>query len=322
MGVVFKAFGYFIPDKRVTNEELSTRFNISQEWILERTGILERRYFEDGATSDMIVLAAQDCLKQAEINPEEIDCIIIATMTPDFHCPSTASIVHKKLKTSNASGFDVMAACSGFIFALELAQSLIETRKYKNVLVAGADKMSSCIEQSDRKTSLVLADGAGVCLLQYSKVENQVIDTICKIDSDSALDVIIPNGGSQKPLTEEISKERNHYLRFQSKNVFENGIQLFIRAINYILKRNNLSIEDIDLIVPHQANKRMIEELSRRLGVPISKFVINVEMIGNTSAATVPIAISQTNEREKLNGKILSVTVGAGFTYAATILNF
>lgn len=322
MGTVFKSFGHFIPEKRVTNKELAERFNITEEWILERTGIEERRYFEDGGTSDMTVLAANRCLEKTDISAKDIDLIIVATMTPDYHCPSTAAIVHYKLNTSNASGFDLMAACSGFIYALELGQSLLETRKYKSILVVGADKMTSCIDLNDRKTTLVLADGAGVCLLQYSEKQNQIIDTFCRLDSSCSSDIVTPIGGSVSPVSENNVSEQNHYMRFISKDIFKNGVNLFEKAINEVLNRNNLTSEDIDLIIPHQANKRIIEKISQDLSIPISKFYINVEKLGNSSAATVPIAMSEVSEQGKLKGKILLVSIGAGFTYAASILQF
>lgn len=322
MGVIFKSFGHFIPEKRVINKELAARFGVTEEWIFERTGIEERRYFEAGGTSDMVVLAAKECFERASIAPEDIDLLIVATITPDYQCPSTAAIVHQKLNIVNSSGFDLMAACSGFLYALELGQSLIETGKYKNILVAGADKMSSCIDRNDRKTTLVLADGAGVCLLQHSDTENQIIDTFCKLHGNLAKDVITRNGGSVSPLREANIHEQDHYLRFESRQIFQNGVNLFEYAINQLLAKNGLTVNDFDLIIPHQANKRIIEKLSENLKVPISKFVINIEKIGNSSAATIPIAMSQLFAQGKLKGRILTVSIGAGFTCSASILQF
>jgi len=322
MGVIFKSFGHFIPESRVTNKELAERFGVTEEWILERTGIEERRYFESGATSDMAVLAANNCFEHTDVKPEEIDLLIVATMTPDYQCPSTAAIVHKKLNLINSSGFDLMAACSGFLYALELGQSLIEAGKYKNILIAGADKMSSCIDLNDRKTTLVLSDGAGVCLLQHSETENQIIDTFCKLQGNLAEDIVVRQGGSACPLNETNIHEQDHYLRFESREIFQNGVYLFQHAIEKVISKNNLTLNDFDLIIPHQANKRIIEKLSENLKVPISKFVINIEKIGNSSAATVPIAMSELFAQERLKGKILTVSIGAGFTYSASILQF
>ena len=322
MGTIIKSFGHFIPEQSLTNAELATRFDISNEWIIERTGIEERKYFTEGATSDMIVKAALQCLSKANIEAKDIDCIIVATMTPDYYCPSTAAIVHQKLDTKNAWGFDIMAACSGYIYALQLATSLINSNAYKNILVCGADKFSSIIDPLDRKTVLVFADGAGISLLKYSETDNDIADTICKLDSTYAMDVNMLYGGSQTPLTKENIIEDKHYLRFSSKRIFEHGIVLMQNVIEEILSKNSITFNDIDFIVPHQANKRMIEALAQRLAIPIEKFIINIEHIGNTSAATIPIAISQALTTGKLKGneKILLASVGAGFTYAASLI--
>jgi len=322
MGVILKSFGHFIPDHSVTNAELAERYNITPEWIVDRTGIEERKYFIDGATSDMIVNAALQCLSTANIKPTDVDCIIIATMTPDYYCPSTAAIVHQKLDTKNAWGFDIMAACSGYIYGLQLGRSLINSNTYKNILVCGGDKMSSCIDPNDRKTVLVLADGAGVSLLQHSETDNDIIDVLCKLESTHAMDVTIINGGSKHPLTNSNIKQDKHYLKFNSKTVFENGIKLMESAINEILAINNIDFNSIDFIVPHQANKRMIEVLAQRFSIPIKKFIINIERLGNTSAGTIPIAISEalTNGQLKGNERLLLASVGAGFTYAASLI--
>jgi len=322
LGTIIKSFGHFIPEQSLTNYELAKRFSITEEWINERTGIEERKYFTEGATSDMIVNAALQCLSKTNIEPKDIDCIIVATMTPDYYCPSTAAIVHQKLDTKNAWGFDIMAACSGYIYALQLASSLINSNAYKNIVVCGADKFSSIIDPLDRKTVLVFADGAGVSLLQYSEIRNDITDTLCKLDSSYAMDVNMLYGGSKTPLTKENILEDKQYLRFSSKRIFEHGITLMQNAIEEILERNKITFNDIDFIVSHQANKRMIEVLAERLCIPIEKFIINIEHIGNTSAATIPLAISQALETGKLKGneKLLLASVGAGFTYAASLI--
>jgi len=320
MGVFFKSFGHYIPETGITNKQLAERFNISEEWILERTGIEERKYFLNGATSDMIVAAALNCLNNAEVSASNIDCIIVATMTPDYHCPSTAAIVQKKLGINHNFSLDIMAACSGYVYALQLADALIASGKYCNILVAGADKMSAIIDKNDRKTALIFADGAGCALVSHHDTENNIIDIICAVDSTLSDIVIIPNGGSVSPIHQPVFEEQNHFLRFTSKGVYESGIQLLQKAINAVTEKSKITIKDIDLIIPHQANKRMIEELARRMDVPIDKFFINVESIGNTSAATIPIALSQASEQKKLKGKILLISVGAGFTYASAII--
>ena len=322
MGVIIKSFGHFIPEQSVTNAELAKRFDITEEWIVERTGIEERKYFADGGTSDMIVIAALKCLAYTNIQPNDIDCIIVATMTPDHHCPSTAALVHQKLKTKNAWGFDIMAACSGYIYSLQLASALINSNTYKNILVCGGDKFSSIIDHQDRKTVLVFADGAGVSLLQYSESQNDIMDTICKLDSTYAMDVNMMYGGSNASLTKENIADDKQYLRFESKRIFDLGITLMENVIIEIFAKNHITHDDVDFIVLHQSNKRMIEALATRLNIPIEKFIINIEHIGNTCAATIPIAISEALETGKVKGneRLLLASIGAGFTYAASLL--
>jgi len=323
MGVKIKAFGHFVGDKILGNSELAERYGITEDWIIERTGIEERRYFTEGAVSDMIVKAALDCFAKSAVSVEDIDCVIVATMTPDYYCPSTAAVVHKKLGTNNAWGFDIMAACSGYIYAVQLASALIETKAYKTILVCGADMMSSCIDPFDRKTVLVLGDGAGVTLLQYSATENNILDTVCKLDSTYAMDVNMMVGGSCTPVTNENIQEGNHYLRFGSKRIFEHGVELMDRVIKEIMIKNNLGFDDIDYIVTHQSNKRMIEAVAEKFGLPVEKFIINIEHIGNTSAGSVPIAISEALTTGKLKGneRLLLAAIGAGFTYGASLIN-
>jgi len=295
MGIEFSKFGHFIPEKRLTNAKLAIRFNITEEWIEQRTGINERRYFKDGCTSDMIFRAVKNAGVEAGYL-ESIDCIIVATMTPDKYCPSTAAVLQAKLGINHTFAFDIMAACSGFIYALQIADGLIRSSKYKKILVVGADKMSSIVDENDRKTALIFSDGAGFAVLQECVGPGQIVDCFCSLDSNISEAVVIPHGGSLQPIRESNIRERNQYLRFTSKEVYEGGLELFEKAINELLVRNDLSYDDIDLIVPHQANKRMIEELARRMGIPIEKFYINIEFIGNTSAATIPIALSELNE--------------------------
>lgn len=323
MGTILKSFGHFIPEQRVTNTELAKRFDVTEEWIVERTGIEERKYFTNGATSDMIVNAALQCLGKTDIAAEDIDCIIVATMTPDYYCPSTAAIVHQRLDTKNAWGFDIMAACSGYIYALQLATSLINSNSYKNILVCGADKMSSCIDPNDRKTVLLLADGAGVSLLQYSEMDNNIIDNICRLNSFHIADIKMEAGGSSTPATINNISQRKQFLRFESKTIFDTAISLMQQVTKEILDRNKISFDDIDFIVPHQANKRLIEGLAKKLKLPIEKFIINVEQVGNTSAGTIPIAISDALQSKKLKGneRLLLVAVGAGYTYGSSLIH-
>ncbi len=322
MGVVIKSFGHYLPEYRLTNAELAKRFDITEEWIVERTGILERRYYNEGATSDMIVAAAKDCLRKVKISPKDIDYIIVATLTPDYPCPSTASVVHQKIGAENAAGFDLSAACSGYIYALQIAASLIHSGVYKNILVCAAERFSSVVNPNDRKTSVICGDASGVTLLQYSEDKNNIIDTLCRLDSTYNMDVTILLGGSKTPVTRDNVSEDTKFMQFNNKRIFDNGVQLFGKAIKELMERNHFSFDEVDYIVPHQANGKMIESLATFLQQPIEKFIVNIEYTGNAGAATVPVAISEALASGKLKGgeKLLLASIGAGFTYAAGLI--
>lgn len=324
MGVKITGFGHYIPEQRVTNAELSARFGVSEEWIVEKTGIMERCYAASTeATSDLIVPAARQCLAKAGVSPAAVECILVATMTPDQSCPSTAAIVQQQLGAANAWGFDLMAACSGFLYALQVGAALINAGTHRTVLVCAADKMSSIIDPQDRKTTLIFADGAGACLLQYSATENQVVDTICRLDSTCFADIVVPAGGSRLPITEKLVAEGEQYLRFVSRTISTDAVRLLRQVMLDFLGKHGLTFADLDFIIPHQANKRMLEALATDLGLPIEKFIINIEHLGNTSAATIPVAISQALQNGQLHGQetLLLASVGAGYTYAASLIH-
>ncbi|WP_295652049.1 ketoacyl-ACP synthase III [uncultured Mucilaginibacter sp.] len=324
MGVAIKSIGHFIPETRITNVELGARLNMDSDVIAEKTGILERRIFNEGATSDMIVNAAKICLSACGMDVLDVECIIVATMTADFPCPSTAAVVHHKLGTKNAWGFDAMAACSGFLYGFEIGSALLNSRQYKNVLLCAADKMTSIIDPMDKKTSLIFGDGAGVVLLEHTDDEhNEIIDTICKLDSTDLMSVSACDGGSKNPITPETLVNTNHFMKFTSRGIFSGGIALFKEVILEVMGKNHLTFDDIDYIVPHQANKRMLEGLAAELNLPISKFIINIEHIGNTNSGSIPIALSEAiaDGRIRQGMKIIVAGVGAGFTYGASIIS-
>ena len=324
MGVAIKSISHFVPETRLTNQELGVRLNMDSDVIGEKTGIFERRVFHDGATSDMIVNAAKICLEQCGMDVLDVECIIVATMTADFPCPSTAAVVHHKLGTKNAWGFDAMAACSGFLYGFEIGSALLNSKQYKNVLLCAADKMTSIIDPMDKKTSLIFGDGAGVVLLEYTDDEhNEIIDTICKLNSTDLMSVSASHGGSKNPMTPESLEQTDHLMKFTSRGIFSGGIALFKEVILEVMEKNNISFDDIDYFVPHQANKRMLEGLAAELNQPISKFIINIEYIGNTNSGSVPIALSEaiSDGRIKPGMKIIVAGVGAGFTYGASIID-
>jgi 3-oxoacyl-[acyl-carrier-protein] synthase-3 len=324
MGVAIKSLSHFIPETRITNDELAIMFDVTADWILEKTGIVERRVFHDGATSDMIVNATKTCLAQANMAVEDVECIIVATMTPDFLCPSAAAVVHHKLGAKKAWSFDIMAACGGFVYGLQIATALINSKQYKNVLLCTADKMTSIIDPMDKKTRLIFGDGAGVVLLEYTDKpeETEVIDTICGMDSTDLMHVSASDGGSKNPITEQTLLNADQFMKFTARGIFSGGVQLFKQVILEIMEKHNLTFDDIDYIVPHQANKRMLESLANALDLPISKFIINIEYVGNTNGASIPIALSDAmiSKQIKPGMRVLLTGVGAGFTYGASIL--
>jgi 3-oxoacyl-[acyl-carrier-protein] synthase-3 len=324
MGVAIKSISHFLPETRVTNEDLGARLNMDSDVIGEKTGIFARRIYNDGATSDMIVNAARKCLEQCGMDVLDVECIIVATMTADYPCPSTAAVVHHKLGAKNAWGFDAMAACSGFLYGFEIGSALLNSKQYKNVLLCAADKMTSIIDPMDKKTSLIFGDGAGVVLLEYTDDEhNEIIDTICKLDSTDLMSVSASHGGSKNPMTHDSLDQTDHLMKFTSRGIFSGGIALFKEVILEVMEKNNISFDDIDYFVPHQANKRMLEGLAVELNQPISKFIINIEHIGNTNSGSVPIALSEaiSDGRIKTGMKIIVAGVGAGFTYGASIID-
>ncbi|OCX54617.1 hypothetical protein BEL04_10325 [Mucilaginibacter sp. PPCGB 2223] len=324
MGIAIKSLSHFVPDTKLTNDMLAERLGIESDWIAEKTGIMARRIYHDGATSDMIVNAANICLEKAGMKPADVECIIVATMTADFLCPSTAAVVHHKLGTVNAWGFDAMAACSGFLYGLQIATAVLNSRQHKNVLLCAADKMTSIIDPMDKKTSLIFGDGAGVVLLEYVDDEhNEIIDTICKLNSTDLMSVSALDGGSKNPITPDTLVRCDQFMKFTSRGIFSGGVALFKEVITEVMEKNKVTFDDIDYIVPHQANKRMLEKLAEELGQPIEKFIINIEHIGNTNSGSVPIALSEAfaDERIKPGMKIIVAGVGAGFTYGASILS-
>ncbi|MDO7886640.1 3-oxoacyl-ACP synthase III family protein [Hymenobacter cheonanensis] len=323
MGIAIIGFGHYLPARRVGNPELAERFGVSEDWILAKTGIRERRYAAaDEATSDLAVAAARDCLARAGVAASELDCLLVATMTPDQPCPSTAALVQRQLGAVRAWGFDLMAACSGFLYALQVGAALIEAGTCRTVLVCAADKMSSIIDPLDRKTTLVLADGAGACLLQRSDTANHLLGMRCQLDSTCLTDIVAPAGGSRLPATPALVAAGAHYLRFVSRHIGPEVLRLFGQAIRELLADQRLTLAQVDCLVPHQANLRLLEALGDDLGLPANKLLANVADIGNTSAATIPLAISQALRSGRLRGHetLLLAAVGAGYTYAAGLI--
>ncbi|WP_312075859.1 beta-ketoacyl-ACP synthase III [Chryseobacterium sp.] len=322
INAVIAGVGGFVPAEVRTNEFLSTISETSDEWIVKRTGIKERRILEDGlATSDMIVEAMNNLLDKTKISQQDIDCIIVATSTPDMPMPSTAAIVAQKLRITNAFLFDVNSACSGFMTAFSLGTSLIETRKYKNVIVAGADKMSSVTDIYDRSTNILFGDGAGIVLLQLS--ENiGVIDYMMNGNGEGSDDLKIEGGGSLHPISANVLSARTNFIRQNGRVVFKNAVEKMTSVCEDILAKNNLQSEDVSWFVTHQANLRIIEAVGKNLNISENQVLSNVENYGNTSAASIPLCLWDFEDRLKKGDKVLITAFGAGFSWGAAILEW
>ena len=308
-------FGHALGDRVVTNDALAERFGVPADEIERRSGIRERGYVSGGATSDLVVSAARRCLADA-VDPADIDAVIVATATPDRMCPSCAALVHHKLGTRRAFAFDLHAACGGFVYALEVATALMDARGYARVLVAGAETMSTLVDPDDRKTALVFGDGAGVALLEREGPGLRVVDTLCGLDSDRTLDVTVPGGGSLDPG----ARSGPRAIRFASRRVARDGVDLLCHAAEALLDRHGLTSDELDLVVPHQPNGRMLEAARQRLGVVPERWASNVATVGNTSAASIPILLSQLSKGGGFQGRVLLAAVGAGYTYGAALL--
>ncbi len=318
------AVGGFVPQDRRTNADLETISETSDDWIIKRTGIKERRILADGsATSDMIVPAIQDMMDRTGVTLQNIDCLIVATCTPDMPMPSTANIVCHKLGLKNVFGFDINAACSGFLYALSLGASLMESGRYKNIIVAGAAKMSSVTDMQDRKTNILFGDGAGAVLLQSVTGESgSIIDSILDGNGNGKDFLNIPGGGSLNPASIESLSNRQHYIRQEGRIVFRNAIEKMVAVCRELLERNNLDIKEVNWLVPHQANLRIIEAVGKELGMDNTKVLTNVQNFGNTTAATIPLCLWDFRDKLKKGDMVLLTAFGAGFTWGATLIRW
>ena len=319
------AVGRYLPKKRLTNHDLEKIVDTNDSWIKSRTGIEERRIVEKGqASSHMAVSAFEDLRKNYNIDPKEIDAIIVATITPDMLFPSTACLIQSRIGANNAFGYDLSGACSGFLFGLDTGTRLIESGKYKKVLVFGVDTMSSIIDYEDRNTCILFGDGAGVALLEESSDSNGIIDSKLKIDGSGSSFLNMKAGGSLYPASYETVKNREHYTYQDGRQVYKHAVKGMADISYEIVKRNNLTSETIDLFIPHQANKRIIDSTANRLGISKEKVLININKYANTTAATIPIGISEAAEKNflKKGDNVILAAFGAGFTWGAIYLKW
>ena len=316
--------GAFLPEYRLTNEEISQLVETSDEWIMQRIGIKERRILkEEGlATSDMGVAAIKELLEKTGTKPEEIDLLICATMTPDTPLPATANIINFKAGLINAWSFDLTAACSGFVYALTTGAKFIESGQYKKVIILGADMMSSVINYKDRATCPLFGDGAAAVLLEPTTEDFGVIDHIHRVDGAGAQFLHIKSGGSLKPASYQTIDNDEHFIYQEGQTVFKTAVSNMADVAVELMDKHQISVNDLDWLVPHQANLRIIDAVGRRMGIDKEKVMVNIQMYGNTTAATIPLCLYDYESKLKKGDNIILVAFGAGFTWGAVYLKW
>ena len=317
--------GSYVPAKVLTNADLEKMVDTSDEWITTRTGIKERRIAaKNEYTSDMAVKAAHRAMKMAAITADRVDLIVTATITPDMPFPATACLVQQKLGARRAAAFDLEAACSGFIYGLEIGQQFIMSRTYETVLVIGAEKLSSIVDWQDRNTCVLFGDGAGAAVLQHRIDSHGLLTAVMGADGEKSDLLFMPGGGSRCPATMESITTKRHYLRMEGKETFKSAIQAMCTAAQEALRRCELDISRIKCIIPHQANRRIIDAVGERLGATPDQLFVNVNRYGNTSAASVAIALDEAVSSGKIQhgDLILLVVFGAGLTWGAAVIEW
>lgn len=320
------ALGTYVPPRLLTNADLEKMVETTDQWILERTGIRERHIVDKGvATSDLSVEAAKRALAARGLAPSDIEAIIVGTVTPDMFFPSTACLVQHKLGAKGVWGFDVSAACSAFVYALQAGAQFVATGAHKKVLVIGADVMSSIMDYTDRATCIIFGDGAGAVILEPADDDSLgMIDFLHEVDGSGGCSLYMPGGGSLNPATQETVDQKMHYVHQDGQAVFKYAVRKMAEVCDKILRRNGLKGSDVDAFIPHQANKRIITATGDRLGLRPESVIINIERYGNTTAATIPLAMETARQegRLKKGSLVLLASVGAGFTAGATLLRW
>lgn len=318
------AVGGYVPEDKLTNFDLEKMVDTNDEWIRTRTGIEERRILkgEGKATSDMVVPAVREICEKRGISPMEIDCLIVATVTPDMVFPATANIACDKLGAKNAWGFDISAACSGFLYSLTVGASLIESGRYKKVVVCGADKMSAIIDYSDRATCIIFGDGAGAVLLEPNEDGYGILDSLLRSDGSGSQFLHMKAGGSLKPASMDTVLAKEHFAYQEGQAVFKFAVKGMADISAELLERNNLTSDDIAWLVPHQANLRIIDATANRIGLPKEKVMINIQKYGNTTAATIPLCLWEWKKQLNKGDNIVLAAFGGGFTWGATLVKW
>ncbi|HVG14052.1 MAG TPA: beta-ketoacyl-ACP synthase III [Chitinophagaceae bacterium] len=318
------AIGGYVPDDKLTNDDLMKMVETTDDWITSRTGIKERRILkgEGLGSSDLAVPAIKRLCEKRGISPEEIDCIICATVTPDMLFPATANIISHKVGAKNAFGFDLSAACSGFLYAVTMGATLIESRRYKKVVVVGADKMSGIVDYSDRTTCILFGDGAGAVLLEPNTEGYGILDSVLKSDGSGGPHLHMKAGGSLRPSSVETLANKEHYIFQEGQTVFKFAVKGMADVSAELLERNKLTGDDIAWLVPHQANKRIIDATANRMGISADKVMLNIHRYGNTTAATIPLCLWDWKHELNKGDNIVLAAFGGGFTWGATLVKW
>jgi len=316
----------YLPPRVVTNADLEKRVDTNDEWIRSRTGIRERHYADPGvAASHLGTEAAKKLLAQKNLNPEEIELIVVASVTPDMLFPATACLIQDRLGAKNAWGFDLSAACSGFAYALTVGAQFVGSGAHKKVLVIGSDVMTSILDFTDRATCVLFGDGAGAVLLEPAVNDNEgILDFMHDVDGSGGSCLYMPGGGSLHPATQETVEKRLHYVHQEGQQVFKYAVRRMCELATELLERNGYTSKDLALVVPHQANLRIIRAMQERLGVDDSKVMVNIERYGNTTAGTIPLGLMDalSEKRLKKGDLVLLVAVGAGYTSGSVLLRW
>jgi 3-oxoacyl-[acyl-carrier-protein] synthase-3 len=312
----------WVPEYRLTNDELSTMVETTDEWIMQRIGIKERRILKEGATSDMGAEAVRGLLKKTGTKPEEVEVIICATITADYHFPSTANLISDKVGATRAWSFDLSAACSGFVFGMQVASNLVQSGIYRKVILVGADMMSAITDYTDRTTCPLFGDGAGAVLIEPVEEGLGVRDAILQVDGAGVKHLLMKAGGSARPPSHETVDAREHFVFQEGQAVFKVAVSQMADVSVDIMKKNGLSPEDLNWLVPHQANMRIIEAVARRMGIPREKVMINIEKYGNTTAATIPLCLWEWESKLKKGDNLILSAFGGGFTWGSMYLRW
>jgi 3-oxoacyl-[acyl-carrier-protein] synthase-3 len=318
--------GVYVPERIVTNHDFEARLETSDQWIVERTGIRERRFAAaDETVGTMARIAALRALEQAGMTPSDLDAIIVATATPDYTLPSTACYLQAMLGAQQAAAFDIAAACSGFIYAITIAEGLIASGQSRRVLVVGGEKLTCITDQQDRSTAILFGDGVGAAVITAAGTDGRgVLSTFIKSDGRLAELLYIPAGGTRHPMSEQVLKDRTNYMKMAGREVFKHAVLTMAEACDEAIRRAGVAPEAIDLLVPHQANIRIIDATAKHANIPPEKVMVTVDRYGNTSAASIPMALGAAVESGRLKPGmlVLLVAFGAGFTWGSTVIRW